>query len=94
MAKNLQIALGVVILLLAVYMLNQNSQKQYTATETASLDIDLNKIFSFTISDPTNSITISRIDTTWEIVDNDTLNIKQQSIDTFLEKYYPLKKEL
>ena len=92
MAKNLQIAIGVVALLLVVYILNQNNQKQYTAKETAALDIDLNKMFSFTISDPSNSITISRIDTTWEIVNNDTLNIKQQSIDTFLEKVLSVKK--
>ena len=92
MGKNLQIALGIVILLLVAYVLNQNSQKKYTAKETAALDIDLNKIFSFTISDPTNSITISRIDTTWEIIDNDTLNVKQQSIDMFLDKVLSVKK--
>tara|TARA_B100001123_G_scaffold400974_1_gene487256 strand:- start:106 stop:663 length:558 start_codon:yes stop_codon:yes gene_type:complete len=92
MGKNLQIALGVLVILLAIYLLNQNRQKQYTAIEVPALNLDVNNIFSFTITNPTDSITISRADTTWEIFGNDTLNIKQRSIDTFLDKVITVKK--
>ena len=92
MGKNLKIALGVVAVLLAIYFLNQNNQKKYTVTEIPVLSINPNNIFSFTITNPTDSITISRVDTTWEIPGNDTLKIIQRSIDTFFDKVITVKK--
>ncbi|MAR29538.1 MAG: hypothetical protein CMG24_01175 [Candidatus Marinimicrobia bacterium] len=61
--------------------------------EEAVLEIDLNLITSFTITNPIDKISISKNGTIWEIVDNDTLNIKQRSIDMFFDKVLTVKKE-
>ena len=92
MAKNFQISIIAILLLLAIYLFNQNSQKQYIGKEVAALNIDSSLITSFTIANPIDTISISKIDTLWEITDNDTLNIKQRSIDMFFDKVLVVKK--
>ena len=92
MAKNFQIAIIMILLLLAIYLFNQNTQKQYISKEVSALNIDLNLIASFTITNSLDTISISKIDTSWEIVGNDTLNIRQRSIDMFFDKVLAVKK--
>ncbi|MAV65090.1 MAG: hypothetical protein CMG00_07875 [Candidatus Marinimicrobia bacterium] len=92
MPKNLKIALIFLIALISIYFFSQNSQNQYTSKETSLLNIDSNQIYSFTITNPVDQITISRIDSTWEILNNDTLTINQNAIDSFLDKVINVKK--
>ena len=92
MAKNLQIALGVVVVLALIYLLNENRQKQYTVKETSIFNLNQDELYSFRITSPRDSITISRLDSIWKIVGVDSLNIKQQSIDTFFDKVLTVKK--
>ena len=55
MAKNLQIALGVVVVLALVYLLNENSQKKYTVKETSVFNLNQDKLYSFKITTPRDS---------------------------------------
>jgi len=92
MPKNLKIALIFLIALVSIYFFSQNSQNQYTSKEASILNIDSSQIYSFTITNPVNQITISRIDSTWKILNNDTLTINQNAIDSFFEKVINVKK--
>ena len=92
MPKNLKIALILLIALTSIYFFSQKSQNQYNSKETSILNIDSSQIQSFTITSPVDQITISRTDSTWEILENDTLTINQNSIDSFLEKVINVKK--
>ena len=92
MPRNLKIASFSLITLILIYFFSQNSQNQYTTKDISLLSIDSNQIHSFTISSPTDQITISRIDTSWKILNNDSLVINQNAIDSFFDKVINVKK--
>ena len=86
MAKNFKVAIFILSLLVFMFLYNQSQQNQYISSEVRALDIAPDLISSFSISDQMESITIARIDTTWEIKDVDSLTIKQSSINNFFDK--------
>ena len=92
MPRNLKIASFFLITLILIYFLSQNSQNQYTAKDISLLSIDSSQINSFTITSPTDQITISRIDTSWKILNNDSLIINQNAMDSFFDKVINIKK--
>jgi len=91
MDKNLKILVGIIILI-AVYFFSQTNQEKYIEKETSLLKVKPEQIFSFTITDPSNSITIERNDTTWNIIGHDTLIINQKALDSFFDKVITVKK--
>jgi len=86
MTKNLKIALISLAVLVGVYLLIQRSQLQYKSQSLQLFTVEGDNVSRFLIQNKTNAIELSRQDSTWVISGNDTLVVKLQSIDNFLDK--------
>jgi hypothetical protein len=86
MTKNLKIALISLVLLAGVYFLNQRGQSQYSSHSSQLFSVKAEDVSRFLIQNKTDAIEISRQDSVWVISGNDTLEVKQRSIDNFLDK--------
>jgi len=86
MTKNLKISLAVLVLLGAVYLLIQRGQAQYSSHSSTLFSVDGDDVSRFLIQNKTDAIELSRQDSIWVISGNDTLIVKPQSIDNFLDK--------
>ena len=86
MTKNLKIALISLAVLVGVYLLIQRGQLQYSSQSSQLFTVDTDDVNRFLIQNKTDAIELSRQDSTWLISGNDTLVIKSQSIDNFLDK--------
>jgi hypothetical protein len=92
MTKNLKIALGILGLLVIVYLINMQGQSQYTSKATELITINAEDIDRFLIQNKDDAIEIARQDSGWVISGNDTLVVKERSIDSFLNKVLAVKK--
>ncbi|MBT5077431.1 MAG: hypothetical protein HOM61_00785 [Candidatus Marinimicrobia bacterium] len=86
MTKNLKIALILLVVLAGVYFLNQRGQSQYSSQSSQLFSVNAESVSRFLIQNKTDAIELSREDSLWVISGNDTLVVKSQSIDNFLEK--------
>lgn len=86
MTKNLKIALVLLAALIGVYFLIQRSQLQYSSQSSQLFTVEIDNVNRFLIQNKTDAIEISRQDSLWIISGNDTLMVKPQSIDNFLDK--------
>ncbi len=92
MTKNLKIVLSILAVLIIVFFINQRGQQQYSAKSSNVFNASTKDVHRFIIQNKDDAIEISRTDTTWEISGYDSLNIKQRSIDNFLDKVLPVMK--
>ena len=86
MTKNLKIALISLAVLVGVYLLIQRGQSQYSSQSSQLFTVEVDDVNRFLIQNKTDAIELSRQDSVWVISGNDTLVIKSQSIDNFLDK--------
>ena len=86
MAKNLQIALVVLVVLIGIFFLNKSSQSKLDSTSEAIFNDNPEDIFKFLIQDGEEAIELARVDTLWRISGNDTLEIKSRSMDNLFDK--------
>ena len=86
MTKNLKIALISLAVLIGVYFLIQRGQSQYSSQSSQLFTVVVDDVNRFLIQYKTDAIELSRQDSVWVISDNDTLVVKSQSIDNFLDK--------
>ena len=86
MTKNLKIALISLAVLVGVYLLIQRGQLQYSSQSSQLFTVEADDVNRFLIQNKTDAIELSRQDSTWVISGNDTLVVKLQSIDNFLDK--------
>ena len=86
MTKNLKIALVLLAALIGVYFLIQRSQLQYSSQSSQLFTVEIDNVNRFLIQNKTDAIELSRQDSLWVISGNDTLVVKSQSIDNFLDK--------
>ena len=86
MTKNLKIALISLALLAVVYFINQRGQLQYSSQSSQLFSVNAENVSRFLIQNKTDAIEISLQDSIWVISGNDTLVIKSQSIQNFLDK--------
>ncbi len=92
MTKNLKIILSVLAGLIIIFFVSQRGQQQYSSKSSNVFNASAKDVHRFIIQNKSDAIEISRIDTLWKISGNDTLNIKQRSIDNFLDKVLPVMK--
>jgi len=86
MTKNLQISIIILVVLIGLFFLNKSSQ---SSLETKSIPIfsnNIEDISKFLIQNKEDSIQLVKVDTFWTIAENDTLEIKSQSIDNLFNK--------
>lgn len=86
MAKNLQIALIVLIVFVGLYLLNKSSQSKHNSSTEAIFTNDPEDIFKFLIQNGEEAIELARVDTLWRISGNDTLEVKPRSMDNMFDK--------
>ena len=86
MAKNVQIALIVLIVFIGLYFLNKSSQSKLDSTSESIFNNDAEDIFKFLIQKGEEAIELARVDTLWRISGNDTLEIKSRSMDNLFDK--------
>ena len=86
MTKNLKIALIILVVLIGVFFLNKNSQLKLDSTSDLIFTNNPKDIFKFLIQNGDAAIELIRVDTTWSISGNDTLEVKSQSIDNLFNK--------
>ena len=92
MAKNLQIALIVLLVFIGLFLLNKSSQSKHKSSTEAIFSNDPKDIFKFLIQNGEQAIELARVDTIWRISGNDTLEIKPQSMDNLFEKVLKVNK--
>ena len=86
MTKNLQIALIVLVVLIGVFLLNQNFQSKLDTVSVVIFTDDPENIFKFLIQKGEEAIELARVDTMWRISGNDTLEVKSRSMDNLFDK--------
>jgi hypothetical protein len=86
MTKNLKISLILLALLVGLYFLTERGQLQYKTQSSQLFILEVDDVHRFLIQNKTNAIELSRQDSSWVISGNDTLVVKSQSIDNFLDK--------
>ena len=91
MTKNLKITLILLVILIGFYFLSQRSQAQYSSQSSSLFFVNPTDVHRFMIQNKTNAIELSRQDTIWTISGNDTLVVKPQSMDNFLDKVLLVK---
>ena len=92
MAKNLQIALIVLIVFIGLFFLNKSSQAKHSSSTEAIFSNDPEDIFKFLIQNGEKAIELARVDTLWRISGNDTLEIKSRSMDNLFDKVLKVNK--
>ena len=75
MAKNLQIALIVLLVFIGLLLLNKSSQSKHKSSTQAIFSNDPQDIFKILIQNGEQAIELARLDTIWRIAGNDTLVI-------------------
>ena len=83
MNKKLIIGFTIFCMLVGLYFLNVSSQKKYTSSSSILMEIQQDIIKKILIHSSEEAIELVRKDTIWSIAGNDTLIMKQQSIDNF-----------
>ncbi|MBC8312134.1 MAG: DUF4340 domain-containing protein [Candidatus Marinimicrobia bacterium] len=86
MTKNLKISLILLVVLIGIYVVSQRGQSQYSSQSSSLFSVNTDEVNRFLIQNKTDAIELSRQDSTWVISGNDTLVVKSQSIDNFLDK--------
>ena len=93
MDKKLITVLSILGILVLAFFINTTMQKGYNSKEDILFSIDKNDIKKIVIKSNVDAIELMQIDTTWIISGNDTLTIKENVINNFLDTMYEIKKK-
>ena len=93
MDKKFITILSILGLLVVAFVINTSMQKSYNSKESILFSIDKDDINKIVIKSNVDAIELMQIDTTWIISGNDTLTIKQNVVDNFLDTMYEIKKK-
>ena len=85
---NNKLVIGFISLFLVIglFFINLSNQKNYTSSSSKLTQIKKTDIKKILIQTNIDAIELIKIDTTWEISGNDTLKVKDQSIDSFFDQ--------
>ena len=86
MTKNLKIALIALTFLLVIFFINNNKQNSFVSKSNKIFTKNINEIEKILIQKNDEAIELTRIDTTWKILGNDSLIIKDRAIDSFFNQ--------
>jgi len=94
MTKTLQISLGILALLAVLFLVNQRSQTKFEISSDKIFTGDEEAISKIVIKQKDQSITLVKSDSTWSIMDMDSLVMKDHQIKSFFDKVVSLEKEI
>tara|TARA_B110000014_G_scaffold241487_1_gene210333 strand:+ start:846 stop:1403 length:558 start_codon:yes stop_codon:yes gene_type:complete len=93
MTKSMKILLGVLVLIIVLFFISQSRQKRHLTQSTDIFSITMDKVNSFDILKDTLFISIQRKDTSWQILDNDSLLIQINRINDIENKVLTVQRE-
>ena len=93
MTKNLKISLILLCILIGIYFIVNKKQNNLISKSTSIFLNNPNDIFKILIQKENDAIELIRMDTTWKISGNDTLIIKQRSLDNFFDNVLKVNRE-
>jgi len=93
MKNKLYISIGVLTVLIIFYIININQQKNYQSTSNQIFNFNQEQVNSLLIKSEGATIEIQRVDTSWVIVNNDSLTLKNNVLTTFFDKIFKLESE-
>ena len=73
MTKNIKILSGILICIIVLFLISQSRQKRHITQTTGIFSILMDEVNKFDIQKDTLFISIQRMDTTWQIIGNDSL---------------------
>ena len=91
MNKKLIGSIIILLVLVCLYFLNIQGQKNYTSTSSKLLNIEVKQIKKILIQSNDQALELLKLDTVWTISGHDTLNVKESSITQFFEKLVSLE---
>lgn len=93
MTKNIKILSGFLLLVTVLFFISQSRQKKYFTNSTNVFSIVMEEVYRFDIEQDTLFISIERKDTTWQIVGDDSLEIRLNRINEIEDKILTIKRE-
>ena len=93
MTNNLKISIVVLSLLLIIFFINNNKQNALIIQSNQIFEKNINDIQKILIQKNDAAIELIRIDTTWEILGNDSLIIKERSLESFFDRVLTVNRE-
>ena len=94
MNNNLRNALITIAVLIVIFVINNISQRKYESSELLIFDVKPNSLAKITISETSGNITLLKNDSLWTIEDNDSMFVKTQQINTFMDNVLKGKYDL
>ena len=93
MDKKLLTVIAVLGSLVLLYFINIGLQNRYSANVSKLFSIKKEETNKIVISSKQDAIELIKVDTTWEISGNDTLQIKKDVINNLLDRISGLEKQ-
>jgi len=93
MTNNLKIAIIVLGLLLIIFFINSNKQNALIIQSNQLFEKNVNDIQKILIQKNAAAIELIRTDTIWEISGNDSLIIKERSLESFFDRVLTVNRE-
>ena len=93
MTKNIKILSGILICIIVLFLISQSRQKRHITQTTGIFSILMDEVNKFDIQKDTLFISIQRMDTTWQIIGNDSLLIQMNRVDDIENKILTVKRE-
>ena len=93
MKNKLYISIGILLVLILFYIININQQKNYQSSSNQVFNFNQDSVNRLLIKSETGSIEIERLDSSWVILNNDSLALKTNVLTTFFDKIFTLESE-
>ena len=93
MDKKLILISSLFLIISIFFIFNLSSQNQYNPKNDQLISINKDEIHKIIISAKDDAIELIKIDTLWSIAGNDSLKIKENYINNFIEKIFQLNKK-
>ena len=94
MTDSLKYTLSALVLLIGIYIYNQNVQQSYIVPDSSIFSGNPEDIYRVLISEGDDSLELVRSDTTWRITQADTLLIKENQINNLFDRLLAVKMEM
>ncbi len=93
MKNKIIIACSSLVVLIIFFMINLKTQQSLQSSSSKIFSIDKNIIQKIIIKSNDDMIELSKLDTTWMIIGHDSLQCKQNLIDSFFDRVLTLESE-
>ena len=92
MIKDFKWLFITLVLLIFTYLMIERSQSKLSTNSLSVFSVNPKQVKRFLIQNKSDAIELSRVDSVWSISGNDSLVVKLQAIDSFLNNVLSLEK--